>query len=78
MGSVEGRVAIQYVHPYPVYLLCFIFTSFRYVDEKDSQYVPRTLIQVDDMQLCPGITFPSNATGATKPPIRRTNPSSLP
>ena len=48
MGSVEGRVAIQYVFPHA---LVTSFTSSvtdtvclpRYVDEKDSQSVPQSI-----------------------------------
>jgi hypothetical protein len=49
MGSVEGRVAIQYVHPYfphTSFLQRYLTSVFRYVDEKDSQYVPHPSISL--------------------------------
>jgi hypothetical protein len=46
MGSVEGRVAIQYVLP-PSLRPCSDGVRFpRYVDEKDSQYEPSDFLLV--------------------------------
>lgn len=40
MGSVEGRVAIQYVLIPSLQPRLMMFAFQRYVDEKDSQYEP--------------------------------------
>ena len=46
MGSVEGRVAIQYVLIPSLQPSLMLYAFQRYVDEKDSQYEPLGLLLV--------------------------------